>query len=434
MRRLVYWLSGIAIIAAMAAAGPAMAKPDCGMNTGKPAHGKPIPVGAVTSASGIGSFEEADLAVLAYFKCVNANGGIHGRPLVYYQGDDQSQLSVAAQAAQKLVHDDGVDILVGSTSFIECISNASYYQKHNVLEIGLGIPPQCYQSKNIAEVNAGARQSGLGGADFARRVLHAKSLVCTIGNIPGSKYSCGGIEKWGKKFGVKVTSIYSDPTSPDFSSLVLQLLATHADAVMTYGVAPQGVQILSAAEQQDGAAQMKWTAPTSFYTVNFPKAIDSKYWNNRYWVDIEAAPLDSTGTDNQNWWAVEKAYGGKNDLLDSFAQLGYVAARITVRAMLTIKNPADINRGTVTKAVENMTPYHTDILCSSWYWGGPKAMIHNANHVTRIMTIHNGKWKLVEGCFPDLDPGLKPIIALEQKLGVHKKWDAMYEKLMHEAK
>ena len=87
----------------------------------------------------------------------------------------------------------------------------------------------------------------------------------------------------------------------------------------------------------------------------FPKAIDGKYWDNRYWVNIEAAPLYSEGPDNQNWWAVEKAYAGKDDLLDSFAQLGYVSARIAVRAMLTIKDPAKINRETVTAAIQTMT-------------------------------------------------------------------------------
>ena len=265
------------------------------MNTGQKATGKPIPVGAVTSMSGIGSFKEADDAARAYFDCVNANGGIHGRPITYHDEDDQSQLDVAAQAAKKLVGDEGVYVMIGSTSFIECIPNANYYLKENVLEIGLGIPSQCYQSKNIAEVNAGPRQSGIGGADYARRKLGAKSLVCSIPKFPGSDYSCRGLEEWGKKYGVKVTSIYSDPVSPDYSSLVLQFLATGDDAIMIYGTDDTGARILDAVEQQDGAAKMKWTTPTSYYTVRFPGAIDTKYWNDRLWVNAELAPLDSQG-------------------------------------------------------------------------------------------------------------------------------------------
>ena len=56
---------------------------------------------------------------------------------------------------------------------------------------------------------------------------------------------------------------------------------------------------------------MKWTTPTSYYTVRIPKAIDAKYWNDRLWVNAELAPLDSKGKDNQNWIAVMDAYGGK---------------------------------------------------------------------------------------------------------------------------
>ena len=418
MQRFFCYLTGVFAVVLLSASAPAFAaKPDCGMNTGKAATGEPIPIGAVTTMTGLGSFKEADEAVQAYFDCVNANGGIHGRPIVYHDEDDQSKLDVAAQAGKKLVLDNKDYVLVGSTSIIECIANEKLYIEQNILEIGEGIPPQCYQSKNIAEVNAGPRQSGIGGADFARRKLGAKSLVCSIPKFPGSDYSCGGLEEWGKKYGVKVTSIYSDPVSPDYNSLTLQILATGDDAVMIYGTDDIGAQIMAAVEQQDGAAKMKWTVPTSYYTVRFPGAIDSKYWNDRLWANTELAPLDSKAKDNQNWVAVMDKYGGKS-LRDSFSQAGYIAARVAVRAMLTIRNPKNINRNTVTAAIQNMKPYPTDILCQPWYWGGPGATEHNPNHVTRTAVIHNGGWKNVEGCVNDADPGLASIEASEKKLGI----------------
>jgi hypothetical protein len=143
--------AGLALALTLGAA-PAFAKPDCGENTGQKATGKPIPIGGVTSMSGIGSFKEAGDAAEAYFKCVNDNGGIHGRPITYHAEDDQSQLDVAAQAAKKLVEDEGVYMMIGSTSFIECIPNANYYLKNNILEIGLGIPSQCRdQCRTAAE-------------------------------------------------------------------------------------------------------------------------------------------------------------------------------------------------------------------------------------------------------------------------------------------
>jgi branched-chain amino acid transport system substrate-binding protein len=432
MKQLTCWMSAFVVSVALMAAGPAFAKPDCGLNTGKAAHGKPIPIGAVTSASGIGSFEEADLAAKAYFDCVNANGGVHGRQILYRDEDDQSKLDVAVQAAKKLVEDDGDYILIGSTSFIGCIANSKYYIKENILEIGLGIPSQCYESKNIAEINAGPRQSAIGAVDYARRKLGIKSMVCLAYKIPGVNYTCGvpsdpgGVYEWAKHFGIKELSIYPDPTSPDFNSIALQVLATGFDSVQALFVDDQGAQLLGAAEQQDGAAKMKWTAPTSWYTVRFPGAIDTKYWNDRVWINTEAGSLEGKGEDNQNWLAVMDAYGPKV-LKDTFSQMGYIAARIAVREMLRIKNPADINRETVTKAVQNMKPYYTDILCGPWYWGGPHATQHQANHITRMVTIEDGKFKYVEGCHPDADPDLGPIIAIENKMGINKKFNAEYE-------
>jgi branched-chain amino acid transport system substrate-binding protein len=125
----------LAVFAAVMLAGfvaQAQAGPDCGENTGKKATGKPIPIGPVTTMSGFGSFKEADDAVRAYFDYVNANGGIHGRPITYHDEDDQSQLDVAAQAAKKLVGDEGVYAMIGNTSIIECTPNANYYAKEGM--------------------------------------------------------------------------------------------------------------------------------------------------------------------------------------------------------------------------------------------------------------------------------------------------------------
>lgn len=424
MRYIIQSVACFCALVAIAMAGHARAAtPDCGDNTGKAATGKPIIIGAITSISlNVG---QGDLAALAYFKCVNANGGIHGRPIVYRDIDDQGQLGIAVQAAKKLIDDDGADVLVGSTSIVECATNAAYYAAKNILEIGIGIPPQCYLSKNIAEINGGPRQTAIAAADYARRALGIHSVACVIRNIPGSKYICGGAEAWGRKFHVKVVSVYTDATSVDFPSEVLQVLATGADAVIPIMPGDQGIQFLAAAEAQDGAARMKWLGPTTFYTLEFPRAIDGKYWNDRLWVNTELGDLDGKGEDNQNWLAVEKAYGGAKDKRDNVAQGDYIAARIVVKAMLSIKGAID--RDAVTDAIRNMAPYYSDILCSPWYWGGPNAAQHNANHISRTITVENGKWKTVEGCFPSLDPALAPIVGIENRLGINEKFDRAYK-------
>jgi branched-chain amino acid transport system substrate-binding protein len=427
MQRALGLFAALFSIAIFAASGPAWAaKPVCGDNTGQKATGKPIPIGGITSMTGLGSFKEGSDAVAAYFACLNDNGGIHGRPVLYHPEDDQSKIDIAAQAAKKLIDDEGVYALIGSTSFIECVANANYYLKSNVLDIGAGVAPQCFQSKNIAEVNAGPRQAAIGAVDYARRKLGAKSIVCSIVKYPGSDYVCHGVEEWGKRYGVKVISIYADPISPDYTSLVLQILAAHADAVQLMYVDDQGAQILNAVQQQDGGGKTKWTGSGALYTAPFVKAVDAKYWNRRLWIDTEQAPLDSTGPDNQNWRAMMDVYA-PSVVKDVFSQMGYVTARIAEKAMMSIKNPADINRATLTAALRNMAPYETDIFCAPWYWGGADAAVHQGNHVTSVFGYTDGQFKQIEGCHADADPGLVPIVALEKKLGINQKFDAEYD-------
>src|SRR5262245_4348316 len=59
----------------------------CGLGTGKPATGKPIPVGAISEESGGPSVAQGSAAAGAYFDCVNANGGIHGQPIKFIKAD-----------------------------------------------------------------------------------------------------------------------------------------------------------------------------------------------------------------------------------------------------------------------------------------------------------------------------------------------------------
>src|SRR5262245_15363751 len=86
----------------------------CGLGTGEAATGDPINVGAVVGATGPADFSSSGKAAAAYFNCVNANGGINGRPVNYIVQDDAWNPEQAAQIAAKLVNDDNVVAMIGS--------------------------------------------------------------------------------------------------------------------------------------------------------------------------------------------------------------------------------------------------------------------------------------------------------------------------------
>lgn len=102
----------------------AFAAATCGGNTGQAATGAPIIVGGIFSNGAPGDWSSSTDSAAAYFACVNAHGGINGRPIDYRVQDDQWTPEAAAQAAAKLVNDDKAVALVGNGSFIEMAVNA----------------------------------------------------------------------------------------------------------------------------------------------------------------------------------------------------------------------------------------------------------------------------------------------------------------------
>ncbi|NEJ82337.1 ABC transporter substrate-binding protein, partial [Rhizobium leguminosarum] len=163
MRGLVVGL-GLTLLSAFSAHAAA----SCGDNTGKPATGEPIVIGAITGKTGPDDFSNSTRAAKAYFDCLNANGGIKGRPVKYLVEDDQWNPETAAQLAAKLVNDEKAVLMVGNSSFVECGANADFYKKSGILVVaGVGVPRECFFAENYAATNAGPRVSTLGAMGYA---------------------------------------------------------------------------------------------------------------------------------------------------------------------------------------------------------------------------------------------------------------------------
>ena len=252
----------------------ARAEDHCGMSNGQKASGEPIQLGAIVGKTGPEDFSSAARAAEAYFKCVNANGGIHGRPIVYTVQDDNWNPEVAAQAATKLVKDTNILGAVGSTSFVECGANNKLYEQEGVAVIaGVGVPRACFYAKNYAPFNQGPRLSTVGAAQYLIETFKLKSITCVAPGIPGfGDWVCNGVETYAKANGVTASTVIFDPGKLDGNAIALQIAASNPEAVVL-GM-PRGMMlpILTAAEQQDLGKNIKWGLPTSAYHSQMPKA------------------------------------------------------------------------------------------------------------------------------------------------------------------
>jgi branched-chain amino acid transport system substrate-binding protein len=392
------------------------AAPKCGLNNGKAATGQPVEIGAVVGKTGPADFSGSAQAAAAYFACVNANGGINGRPIHYSVEDDQWNPETAAQVAAKLVDDVKVVGLVGNSSFVECGANAKFYDSNGLLVIaGVGVPRDCFHSKNIAPTNGGPRMSNIGAAEYMHDELKVKRLVCIGPNIPNvGDWSCGGVEAYGKTVGMEVKTILVDPGSMDATSVILEAMSFKPDAIDFNTPKEMGIPLYAAAEQQQLGGKVYITAPTSHYDASVPKAI-GPYWNKggRVFVQLELEPLDKKGGDIENWHAILDKYGKPSDQRNTFSQAGYLAAAAATDALLKL-DPSKIDRASVTDAFRNIKDFKTDVSCTPWYFGPGDE--HNAVHAGSMAEIVDGNFVTRKSCYPTLDPDLAGIVKMEKEL------------------
>ncbi|MCP3473122.1 ABC transporter substrate-binding protein [Bradyrhizobium sp. CCGUVB1N3] len=409
------------MLAALIFGHPAEAAPapKCGLNSGKPATGSPIPIGGIVGRTGPADFSSSGDAAAAYFKCVNENGGINGRPIEYTLEDDAWKPEQAAQAAAKLVIDKKVVALVGSNSFVECAANEATYEKNDVLVVGaVGIPRDCFFGKNYSSTNAGPRLSNLGAVQYMHQKFGVKNIVCIAPNIPGvGEFSCDGVKAWGATKGAVVSVILIDPAAIDMTSIVLQAMSFKPDLIEASLPRDGVIALLKAAEDQDLGSKVKFAAPTSVYNLEFPKTI-GPYWDNKVYAQLELEPFDKASPDMLNWYAVLDKYARKDIQRDTFNQAGYLSARWIVEIMMQM-DPTKIDRSSVTAALRGMkSGYLSDIACGPWYFGPGNR--HNPNHAGSVAVVSGEKWVTQQSCFEVEDPDLVDVLATEKEIGIRK--------------
>ncbi|BCH29693.1 branched-chain amino acid ABC transporter substrate-binding protein [Mesorhizobium sp. L-8-10] len=410
----------LAVGAFAAAIGGAEAAAKCGASTGQAASGEPIVIGGIVSIVGPADFSSSGKAAAAYFKCLNANGGINGRPVEYMLEDDGWNPEQASQVAAKLIKDKGAVALVGNMSFIDCGANQGIYEAEDIMVVaGVGVPRDCFFQKNYAPTNAGPRVSNTKALIdlYNSYPGEIKKVVCFAPNIPNvGEWSCNGAIEWIKSKGGDGMTIAFDPGSMDATSLVLQAMAFEPDVISVSTPKEIAVPIFAAAEEQDLADKVHWMGPASLYNPDFPTAIGD-YWNGKVTVDMEMNAADAGTPDMDNWLAVMDEYGSSSDPRDTFSQAGYLAARVTAETLMKL-DPAKIDRPTVTAALRGVTRFESDIFCKPWYIGD--APRHNANNSGPVAMVKDGKLVAKPGCIDAEDPELADVHEYEKKIGIRQ--------------
>lgn len=409
--------AGLLLASALMAPGLAAANPICGANTGEAATGEPIKVGGIHGNAAPGDFSSATDSAAAYFACVNANGGIKGRPIEYMVENDQWNPELAAQASAKLVGDENVIAMVGNGSFVEMSVNAPFYAENGIMAMASACAvSECFESSNIVSTNQGPLPSSIGAAMYAVEELGATNVSCIGLAIPSvGNWSCGAVEEYMASKGLAGSSVLLNPAAPDVNSGLLEAIASGADSILVNLPAGLGIAFLGAAQEQGLGDVYSWTSSTPLYDMSVPGAL-GEYWDGKLFVSAELTTLDGEGPDNQNWLAVMDAFAAKDDPRDTFSQSGYLSAKFFVETLLEM-DPAQIDdRAAVTAAIQGIVGKTSDLICGPYYVG--VADRHMPNHAGIMVVVKDGGFEVVRDCFEYEGPYFEPIIAAEEALGL----------------
>jgi branched-chain amino acid transport system substrate-binding protein len=370
--------------------------PGCGLGNGTKAAGPPLTLGAiVTRQPGIDWTGITGMAE-AYFSCVNDNGGINGRPIKYIVYTEQTDPQQVAALALKLIDDDHVLALVGSTSALDCPVNHMLYEQRGFNVIVAGVPFACFSTPNISAVNMGPYYSSEGAAQYLVR-QGVKTMVADGLHIPGGDQDISSVADIARANNIPVNGSYlEDAPITDAASIALKL--THAagpgGGVVLNLTPPEGLKVLQAVQEENLIDSVKWAWSTPGNDASVVQALGPA-WNGKLGVNAELNLVDSTGPDNLLYQKITKLYAPTIPL-GSFGQMGFVAADIITHTLLSL--PANqLTKPGINAAIRRIKDFKTDILCRPWYFGDLHQ--HVPNSWDRTVVPENHVFIQKEGCF-----------------------------------
>lgn len=357
----------------------------------------PIKIGAISSLTGPAVFPESSQAARAVFDRVNAAGGIGGRMIEYISEDDKFDPAAAAQAARRLIDDEGVVALVGSASPIECNVNAALYGQRGVLSVsGVGIDTKCFTSANIAPVNVGPYSEAAAALFYASGTLK-RDKVCFVGNANPAQNAGydGAVARWEKLSGQKLTLLdRSLRPGDDLTPTLLKVQRAGCEAVVFSGVEPQVVAWMNAAQTQK-IKGIDFIMLSAAYTDRIARALGGA-GNGMYAVSA-FEPFSGSAGALGDWRTLMNA--GKVPL-NSFSQAGYVAANVMVDALKRVKG--EITRQSVTAALRGLKNYRSPLMGSPYNFGSGA---NNPNQSVKIVRLRGGQWVTVNTTWLRLPAG-----------------------------
>jgi branched-chain amino acid transport system substrate-binding protein len=390
--------SSTAASSAASSSGGATDTSACGTKPGVKATGTPINIGTIDTKQPGTDFSDGPNMIIAYYNCVNANGGVNGHPVKLFVEYDQTQPAQVAAAAKQLIQTDHVVGIVGVFDLLECTIDQAYWKQLGIYEMGAGIAPECWSTPNSAAVNMGPRYSSDGAVQYGLSQKPSK-IVFVQSNVPGTGYIAAGPAALAKAAGVPITELTENVPINDANSVALDLVdkaGSNGWVVLNF-TPPEALVILQAAQKLGLEDRVKgWGCSTPCNTDFLSKALGAK-WNHKLFVNAELTSADDhNGPEMRLYKAILAQYGSAvAGGVGSFSQMGFLLGKFSVDALEKVQGAYTIK--SVNTAFKNIKDEKTELLCQPWVYG--PYPLHIPNNADFTTTPDNGKMVTAQGCF-----------------------------------
>lgn len=357
----------------------------------------PIKVAAIVSETGPAPFTGWANGAIAYFKWLNAHGGVNGHPVDFSISDDQGNPTNASELARRLVGQ-GIVAFVASLSLDDCAVNRQYYQQQNIVSIDIGSDPTCFASPNTDPVNSGPMIDPLMQLLYASQVLKAKR-ICVMGfNVPGEAADVKeAISYWEKLSGLKPTiTVQGYGLNADPTPAVIKFKNAGCQAVSVSADIDTGPPFMKAVGTQN-AHNIQWMMGLATYSPQFAKAVGTD--GNGLLMGLEFASFQDPAS------APMLQQFAAAGIPDSMTEVtGWTAAYAFAHIAQTIKGP--VTKDSFTAAAKSAQPFPIPSMGTPFSFGPGKT--HNPNQAAFFVKLDNGKFTNVSTKFITLPVGTIP--------------------------
>jgi branched-chain amino acid transport system substrate-binding protein len=375
----------------------------CGLGNGEEATGEPIRLGgAATNIPGV-DFTWIPKMAAIYFDCVNANGGIYGRPIEYSYEDGAPDPAVWQAIATKLVEEDQVLAIVGNTSLLECDVNTEYYAERGYKPIIAGVAPGCFLNDTWSAVNMGPYYSNLGAAQAVVRAGATGKLVAASPDQPGMDFNNSSVEDMANIAGLEYEGILEPVPIADPAAFAQRLVdaAGEGGGVVLNFTGPTVLPLLEAISQQGLTDSVIWGSSTPPNDPSVAQALQEccgTDWNGKFLINAEFNVLDSGLPDNNKMLEIHAA-ANADFPISAFSQMGYLVGKFTTEALLRMGPDAEYTVETVNAAIGSLVNAESDMLCKPWYFSNNLGTGNVSNNTDRTVVPQDGNMVQKEDCF-----------------------------------